>query len=351
MTNSKFSLQSRHPITTYQKMIQQQESTFHRLLSTYLHKKRLKTTAVEQQTLVSKLQTLVLKQLPNALQAAHPLRVSEQSFILELARKCLQQYRGQFNRLVDQTDRLILEQNPEKIVYRYQPLLHYAVNNFMLKGYFLSYLAEDIRASVQLSLMEKARAGRFNNQFKQEALFSTYFRRVVENAIRDELKLKKYRQEKPLTHALHYTASQHQNQTYLMDALRKLNDFLKSLPSKDRCKMELLLKIIYRIPITTNDLTKTFPDSSLSKCQHFITLLGGCSKHLSKGTIYETANQLFQILDSSSKAVKADALRVWFQNRRKLLLRWIFGKQIDIKLSAVDEYLEFLLFKYYKEIA
>jgi hypothetical protein len=218
------------------------------------------------------------------------------------------------------------------------------------KGYYRYEDKDELSQLVYLDLIE--REEKIIRSFKNESKFSTFLNTVVTNICRD-LRKKKVRDDS------HYSGTTKEENYFIFNNIRstdftpeqqmvigeylqKLKIILNTYP-KNRSKIFISLKAIYRLPIILSELPAMDPQTNKYKIiQKCLIALNNFSIDITDQEIYRLLTQIFNLIEGTDKT--NDAIRKWLEDRIREIISLLNG---DPPEAGFDKDTFRFLFEYY----
>jgi len=241
--------------------------------------------------------------------------------------------------------RSLLKNDPGALVLLYSHMIYVFVHR-----YCFSYDdREDVYQEILTRLLQdKVEKIRINYDFaaRGERGFSSYFMAVVRNVFMDMVKHNKTHKERmisdPEMDKRHSSALpvEWTDKTTLQKEFNKI-DFILKLLGEKRSRVELLIKLKYRVPLTHEDIHKCFPDCNKDEIAIFMEDY----RALKDKQLWEKVEPI--IIEQDGKNNQPGALRRWVNLKINEILE-ILNRSHNNHVYD-DGVLEILMHLYYKE--
>jgi len=250
----------------------------------------------------------------------------------------------------DFEDILLLQSLQPKLIekYRYQTLtiIHKYVREGQLQQADVPFVLEDICGRLTEKLVNGALQG-----FKEGVLFRTYFYRITENAVIDELRKRSVRIQAGELQPEVYNVAQATAGNPAQHNVDAFGNLLALLfTTADRHRFELCLKVIYRMVLVRNDIATPYPQAPTLLVEQVMAHFGQPYHHMPKGDLWELLNQYASQLDGRLQSVRT--LKDWVQANQYHMLEVLIKKPVKPvgaeQKNAVDHYFELLVYSHYE---
>ncbi len=320
-----------------------QSAGFERLIGgvvgKYIEAKRFKPK--QKKEIVATARQQVLKQLMKLAQKGK-LKASLPTLIVELTN----------NLCSDLEDRMLLKNYAPRLIAKYEYLIATMVQKYVREGSIQERDGEQFIENVQGRLLEKLANNTLATQFKGNSLFKTYLYRIASNAVIDEYR--KY-VRRPSTKELRPEVIKQIVQPSIevsSDSVDLYGHILRTIPKEPRRKFELTAKIVYRMILIVKDIRIPYPHCSDDLLVEILSEFGKEYTQMAKGTLWAMLNQFVAALEEEKEG-SVRTLKNHFQKIQLFILQNIFRRKISLEniaqKQAVDEYLENLIYRYYRE--
>lgn len=228
----------------------------------------------------------------------------------------------------------LLYNDPNKLIEDFQPIIRIIVGKFVRSGYFKSHETDDIIQSINVKLLD-TKIKKMQAQYNYSCYLSTYFSKVVYNLCL-ELKRKMKRVTSLNLDEIEIGTydSQIEGRVYIEEELKKLSTILK-LYHKSQARLELCLKLIFRISLRNEDVRKYCPHCSAEDFKALLGNFGSESKDFTDKEIYEIVTPIFNKYEGKKNS--ADALRKWVKTRIDEIIKSLNGipKQANYDMETL----------------
>ncbi|MGB0932322.1 MAG: hypothetical protein ACPGVB_16190 [Chitinophagales bacterium] len=291
----------------------------------------------------------VKKKLPNRL-AKVCKKAKEEVYFLTILAKSIQIL---CNDILDKT---LAEQKSPQLLLRYQPFVKMRVIALVNSQYFRTSDEVDVQQMTLQKILEKIRGGKLQ-QYRADdnALFSTYLKRIIENQFIDihrvlyesqkrqqasELKPELVESQEGMSYHLFEEIS---NAFDREEQVKQLTLLLKVFPDKSRIKFETSLKTSYYLILLQQDAENLQLNRKQAKA--FLNLFGISYQHVKSTDVWEKLNPYVCIFEG--KETSAVNLRKWFTRYRNKILARIMAESLSDYNDSVSEndFLEMLFEK------
>ncbi len=291
----------------------------------------------------------VKKRLPNRL-AKVCKKAKEEVYFLTILAKSIQIL------CEDALDEALMRQKSPQLLLRYQSFIKMRVIALVNSQYFRADDEADVQQITLQKMLEKIRKGKLQ-QYRAEdnALFSTYFKRVIENQFIDIHRVLYESQKRQQANELKPELVENQEgMSYhlfeeISDAfdreeqVKQLKLMLKVFPDKSRIKFETCLKTNYYLLLLQQDAEKLQLNPRQIKA--FLSFFGAPYQHVKSTDLWAKLNPYICIFEE--KETSPINLRKWFTRYRNKVLARIMAESLsDYNDSTSDnDFLEMLLQK------
>ncbi len=255
-------------------------------------------------------------------------------------------------------DQALLQTSPKQLVVKYQAMIAHIVHKQTAQDDSWTVdQKEELIAQIRENLLRKIASGKLVAQYKGNTAFHNYLYRVIYHSMIDELrKLKKNNKVTsiegltPKDENQYAVAPSKMVYTDLIDQhLRWLKAMIKGFPIKKQRRFEFALMIMYRICLKAEDVRSLYKDCEDDLLVEILSYFSKNYQELSQAELYKLLSNFVQLLEGSSKIVRPDALRVWFQSRVTGIKNTLFKNLPSTKSASLDRYFELLVYKLYKK--
>lgn len=243
----------------------------------------------------------------------------------------------------NENDISLLYEKPTDLIKKYQKTIEIIVKKSIKKGLFRAEDIDEIIQTINEKLLVE-RIKRMQFQYNHASSFATYFSKVVQN-----LCLEIYRKNKQFKNNTENDADDqpvsdeewdYLTNLFIQDELKRLESIFK-LYCKSRPKVELCLKLIFRLDVTTEDILKYCPECPDCNITEILSKLN--NNELTDNEIYEIVTPIFNKCEKKNNSV--DAIRKWTSLKREEIITILNS---DASAKYDKETLEILLSKYYE---
>jgi hypothetical protein len=234
--------------------------------------------------------------------------------------------------------------DPGQFILNYQQLIEVLVHVFIRSGYFPTEDKQEIIHSIIERLL--IRMPKIKAQYNGHSRLKTYLSVIIRNLILERIREKQYLRKIEMVEEYNCEIEYHEdplNRMIIDQEITRLGKILGMFCTK-RKKLELCMKLIFRIPLKMNDFTEFRNDFQAadyhSYCRHFGQI------HLTTDLdIYEWLTNLvnkYEGKDSSS-----DAMRKWIKQKLEEIIDLLNGTPQTSNYSV--ETLQILFEKYHEQ--
>ncbi|MEZ4885273.1 MAG: hypothetical protein R3E32_11145 [Chitinophagales bacterium] len=307
-----------------------------------------------EQTLAKSLQQAdlfvqVKKRLPNRL-AKVCKKVKEEVYFITILAKSIQII------CEDILDAALMQQKSPQLLLRYQDFIKMRVISLVNTQYFRVEDEEDVQQMTLQKILQKIRGGKLQNyRAEDNALFSTYFKRTIENQFIDIHRVLYESQKRQQASELkpELVESQAGMSYHLFDDIsgafdremqvKQLTVLLRTFTETNRTKFETCLKTNYYLILLQTDAQRL--QLSAQQIKEFLRFFGISYQHVNSKEVWEVLNPYIVVFEG--KETSAENLRKWFTRyRNKILARLMSESLADYNEDASDgEFLEMLFQK------
>lgn len=255
-------------------------------------------------------------------------------------------------------DEALLQTQPSELVVKYQAMIAHVVQKQAAQsGHWSVDMQEELIAEIRENLLRKIAKGKLTTQFKGKSTFHTYFYRIIYHSMIDELrKLKKNKNLtsieglSPKDEKRYAVAPNEMAYSDLIEQhLRWLKALIKGFPIQKQRRFEFALMVMYRICLNAEDVRGLYADCQDDLLVEVLSYFSKNYQHLSQTELYQLLSNFVQLLENSSKNIRPDAFRVWFQSRLKKIKNTLFRHLPATKDAPLDRYFELLVYKLYRK--
>lgn len=277
-------------------------------------------------------------------------KVKEEVYFLTILAKTIQVL------CEDALDEVLMRKKSPQLLLRYQNFIKMRVIALVNSNYFRAEDEVDIQQMTLQKMLEKIRGGKLKKyEAKDNALFSTYFKRVIENQFIDIHRVLYESQKRQQTNELkpELVESQGGASYHLFDEIsnafdreeqvKQLKVLLRMFSDQSRIKFEVSLKTSYYLLLLAYDAESLQLNRRQTKS--FLQLFGVSYQHLKSTELWENLNPYICIFEG--KETSAVNLRKWFTRYRNKVLARIMAESLSDYNESVsdDDFLEMLFEK------
>lgn len=256
----------------------------------------------------------------------------------------------------DVLDATLMRQKSPQLLIRYQEFIQLRVISLVQSQYFRTEDEEDIRQIVFQKVLEKIRNGKLlEYRSDDNALFSTYFKRIINNLLidihrvlyqsqkrqkADELKPELVENQSGMSHQLFGSIS---NNLDREEQLKQLNILLQMFPPKTLTKFQTCLKSHYYLIFLSKDAEAL--QLSRRQGRKFLSFFGVSYQNVNAKEVWEKLNPFIGIFEG--KETSPVNLRKWFTRYRNKIVSRIMADSLAEYNRDMDdrEFAELLLQK------
>jgi len=248
-------------------------------------------------------------------------------------------------------DIVLLNAKSQVLIEKYQYQTLSIIKKYELEGTLddrdVGYMLEDVNGKLSEKLIKNTLS-----QYKKGVLFRTYFYKITENVIKDELRKKAVRiRTKELDAAAYEKPGQTTHSNIALYASTFGNLLRILLTKSERRKFELCIKIVYRLVLSKSDIIKDYPFCSKETLEAMLGTFGKPYLDLSKGDLWEHLNENIGKLEDKNQSVRT--LKDWVDRHKILIIENIFRKPICLttveQKNALDTFMELIVYHFYKK--
>ncbi|MGB1242186.1 MAG: hypothetical protein ACPG49_06675 [Chitinophagales bacterium] len=298
----------------------------------------------------------VLKELAHRLEIQFPIFLRKQGTPLPASKKSL--FMGLASKICgDLADLKMLKTQSNRLVVKYKTLVSKRVKHFVLSGTIAKHDADEYVQAVCEQLLLKVKKGAFL-KFTEQARVSTFMRTVIDNLVKSELKAKHRRQSGDTGLDDLYNISNDdidvmrlQHNAAFQQHVKLLRAAFKGFPSEDRQKLELSIKVMYRILLNSKDIRPPYLNCADDLLVEILSIFGIPYATIPKGELYAKLTWTVNELHPHKQKMAVSALRKWFDRRLQLLWTVVFKRKINVKEKKIlDTYFELVVYSCYDKI-
>lgn len=219
----------------------------------------------------------------------------------------------------NQTDIRLLQDDPDELIIRYQPLIRIIIRQYYYRGCISRHEVDDLVQDVNRKLIE--RMPRIQKLYNGRSRFRTYFSVVIKNVFLEEVRKVRMVTE-PHPEAYGMTGRETVvDQLVIRQEIERLRRLIR-LFGKESPLLDLILRLFTDLPVRRDDLL-AFPHSlNGDEILQLETDLNG--------TLGLHRRQKLMVISQAlaglgMKLRKPDALRKWYTSRLGELLSWMNG--------------------------
>lgn len=243
----------------------------------------------------------------------------------------------------NQSDLEMLEQNPGQLVLKYQPLIETIVNLFIRAGNFRAEGREEIIQHVNLTLLLKIDS--IKKQYNGSSQLITYFSAVIRNICLQKVRDgdREILREAVPEYDVNIPYVDNKFNKMMLEQEYDLLEKLFRSYYKQRYKLELCMKLYFRIPFSFSDFSNYSPEMDPEDYQRIAKTLEGPG--VSDRLMFETLTPLMNRTESKDNTW--DALRRWMDLKINEMVRIMNGNPLRANYNR--ETFQILVEKYYIE--
>lgn len=221
----------------------------------------------------------------------------------------------------NEKDIKMLQSDPRSLILRYQETIRIIVRKYISGGLFKPSEFDDIVQEINASLFDKIPA--MQTHYNGISLFRTYLSVIVRNIC-----LKEYGKLKRRTEIDLETIAEipkHDRVEERLALQREVSRFktIIGFYRKHRPKLLLCLKVHYRIPLTTEDITAWYPQADHSDRVVLLEHFGRKFDKMNDLEIYKILTPIMNRLEGKTNS--PDALRKWTNSKIHEILELLNG--------------------------
>jgi hypothetical protein len=205
----------------------------------------------------------------------------------------------------------LLYKNPDKLIEKYQITIDIIINKYLQSGYIKYADKDDLKQDINEELLLKI--PKIKSNYNGTCSLNTYISAIIRNIC-----LEKFRKEKraPKKIGAEVIADQiiHNSaidNLAMADELERLKVILV-LFDKYQAKLELCLKLLFRIPVCEEDIYNYLGVNKLDDLENILKILNN-EFTLTDNHIYDILTRIFNKEDN--KYNSPDAIRKWIKAR------------------------------------
>jgi len=240
-------------------------------------------------------------------------------------------------------DIILLYKNPGKLVEKYQNTIEIIINKFIQSGFIKYTDKDDFKQDINEQLLIKI--PKIQKQYNQKCYLHTYLSAIIRNII-----LEKIRKNKSFNEANNSAVHSDQiiynnaiNNLTITDEIERFRTVL-ILFNKQKEKLELCLKFIFRLPITEQDIFQYFENLKKADLKINFHKLND-EENLTDSDIYSILTGIINAKENKSNT--PDAIRKWIKSKLNEIIGLMNGnpKRANYDKSS----LELLIEKYFNK--
>jgi RNA polymerase sigma factor (sigma-70 family) len=215
----------------------------------------------------------------------------------------------------------LLHSDHNRLIVLYQPIVIIIVRKYIGLGLFRRDDFDEIVQTVNERLLAKVNVIR--EQYNGSSLLKTYISSIIRNIC-----LKMYDDTK--RHAYLHLADDSAivdpdslHDRYAIEDEREAFRTVLTLFRKHRSKLFLLLKVMYRLPVSETEIREWFPQSHLKEAREIAGLFDGDYGPMTDGEIYRSLTPFLNRWEG--KKTTHDALRKWIDSKLSEIITVLNG--------------------------
>jgi len=236
----------------------------------------------------------------------------------------------------------LLHENPQGLILKYQSLIEFIVETYIIHGFFNRYDRDDIIQSINESLLRKI--PKLQEQYNNTTRVKTYFSVIIRNNCKEILRKAKIEiVDVKNIENMQYAVNEPEHKLVFTQEFDRLEKIFMMF-YRQRFKMELCFKLLYNIPVKFKDFKNYSIDFDKSSYLKIVKDINPGTE-IRKRKIYRILLPYFNKVENKDNS--EDALRKWLRFKTNEIIRLLNG---DPPVSSYDEEsLQILLEKYYFE--
>jgi hypothetical protein len=236
----------------------------------------------------------------------------------------------------------LLFNNPRELLIKYQFIIEIVVSKYVRYGYFKPDEKNDVIQTTFLKLLDKIPS--IQRNYKDKFMLKTYLSTIITNLVREYIRQNKYI---PNTEVQDYHLQSADNylleEIYVKEHIDRLHKIF-ILYGKEKHKLILLLKIVYRIPIKQTDIYRYYHKADSRDVDELISKLENHSQINDK----ELFSIITPFLNSyEGKNNSTEAIRKWIKRKINEVIELMNGSPPIHNYDS--ETLQILVEKIFKE--
>jgi hypothetical protein len=212
----------------------------------------------------------------------------------------------------------LLQNDPKRLIIRYQTTIRIIVQCYVRSGMFHPSEVDDTIQQINSEILGKLT--RIREQYNGSTLFRTYLSNIVRHAC---LSLHTKRQSEPMFLRLDSCApplesKQADRRLLIEHDIRVFRAILDQF-HREKFKLMLCLKLIYRIPINRQDVLNWWPACPPNDLNALLRALDGKDEDMTDKQVFSILQPLVNKAETSSGS--ADSIRRWVDERITKILK------------------------------
>jgi RNA polymerase sigma factor (sigma-70 family) len=203
----------------------------------------------------------------------------------------------------------LLYKDPDKLIEKYQSTIDIIINKYIKSGYINFAYKDDLKQDVNEELILKI--PKIVVQYNSKYSLSTYISAIIRNICLEKIRKIQTFAKKAETELVidQITYNSAPGNLAITDELERLKLILM-LFGKQKAKLELCLKLVFRVPVNEEDIYNYMVNSSLGDLQDKITILNN-EHSLTDNQLYNIITDIFN--EQENKSNHPDAIRKWIK--------------------------------------
>lgn len=236
----------------------------------------------------------------------------------------------------------LLQNNPQGLILKYQGLIEFIVDTYVIHGFFNRYDRDDIIQSINESLLRKI--PKLQKQYNNSTRVKTYISVIIRNNCKEILRKSRIEiVDVKNIENLQSVVNEPELKLVLTQEFDRLEKIFM-MYYRQRYKLELCFKLLYNIPVKFKDFKNYSADFDKYSYLKIIKDINPGTE-IRKRKIYRILLPYFNLAENKDNS--EDALRKWLRFKTNEIIRLLNG---DPPVSSYDEEsLQILLEKYYFE--
>jgi len=216
---------------------------------------------------------------------------------------------------------ILLREDPEALVVKYQPTVRAIVRNYVLSGLYRPSDCDDVIQEINAALLTKL--GSIRRNYNGTSFLRTYLSAVIRNEC---LKIHRATASQPdpmplQGHVADKGANPMARTVFQHD--RAVFRVILDQYGGEKPKLLLMLKLYFRIPITADDVLRWNPYCGRRMLNSLLKSFGKPFDHLEDRMIYKLITPI--VNDAETKSVSWDSLRKWMTSHIEEILVLLNG--------------------------